>query len=276
MWLSSNRPDFHRPSRRDFRVICDCQRHAIRERTLRRRTIRGIRIIGGHLQRRGVALLVGVPIAFGVIGIPIEAMDVSIPLLSSISDGGRDASPSRSLPIFTTRKIRDTFLNPESAPRDLSLEFAKQRFFDSEVPFGAIIYREAVRNRLAPEMVAAVVESESDFRVRLVSDKNAQGLMQIIPETSRLMGCENPFDPTENIHAGTKYLRYLIDRFGDQRVALAAYNAGEGNIERFGGIPPFEETQNYLRRVTSRTHDYRQRVHNRFIASVRMNTQFTQ
>src|SRR5438552_4844978 len=205
MWLSSNRPDFHRPSRRDFRVICDCQRHALRERTLRRRTVRGIRIIGGHLQRRGIALLVGVPIAFGVIGIPIEAMDVSIPLLSSTNDGGRDAFPSHSLPIFTTRKIRDTFLNPESAPRDLSLEFAKQRFFDSEVPFGSIIYREAVRNRLAPEMVAAVVESESDFRVRLVSDKNAQGLMQIIPETSRLMVCENPFDPTENIAAVTKY-----------------------------------------------------------------------
>src|SRR5438552_3588890 len=122
MWLSSNRPDFHRPSRRDFRVICDCQRHAMRERTLRRRAVRGIRFIGGHLRRRGVALLVGVPIAFGVIGIPIEAMDVSIPLLSSISDAGRDAPPSGSLPIFTTRKLRDAFLHPENAPRELTLE----------------------------------------------------------------------------------------------------------------------------------------------------------
>jgi hypothetical protein len=267
MWLSSNR--------RDFRIICDCQRHAARERTLRRRTIRGIRIIGGHLQRRGIALLVGVPIAFGAIGIPIEAMDVSIPLLSSIN-GARDTPPAPTLQIFTTRKIRETFLHPENAPRELSLELAKQRFFSSEVPYGSIIYQEAVRNKLAPELVAAVVEAESDFRVRLVSDKNAQGLMQIIPETSRLMGCENPFDPTENIAAGTKYLRYLIDRFGDQRLALAAYNAGEGNIERFGGIPPFEETQNYLRRVASRTHLYRQRVQRRYIASVRMNTPFSQ
>ncbi len=270
MWLSSNRTNSHQPTARDFRVICDCQRHAIRERTLRRRAVRGMRIIGGHLQRRGIALLVGVPIAFGAIGIPIEAMDVSIPLLGSLNDGVRDVAPSNVLPIFTTRKIRDTFLDPEKAQRSLSLELAKQHFFDSEVPFGSIIYREAVRNRLAPELVAAVVESESDFRVRLVSDKNAQGLMQIVPETGRLMGCENPFDPTENIAAGTKYLRYLMDRFGDQRLALAAYNAGEGNIERFGGIPPFEETQNYLRRVTSRTHEYRQRVHNRYIASVRM------
>src|SRR4051794_35185970 len=108
MWLSSNRTDSHRPTARNFRVVCDCQRHAIRERTLRRRTVRGMRIIGGHLQRRSIALLVGVPIAFGAIGIPIEAMDVSIPLLSSLSDAGRDVAPSNALPIFTTRKIRDT------------------------------------------------------------------------------------------------------------------------------------------------------------------------
>ena len=276
MQLSSNGAHTHRPSTRDFRVICECQRHAIRERSLRRRTVRGIRIIGGHLQRRGIALLVGVPIAFGVIGIPIEAMDVSIPLLSSINDGGRDAAPSNPLPIFTTRKTREAFLHPENAPRELTLDIAKEHFFNSEVPYGSIIYREAVRNRLSPELVAAVIESESDFRVRLVSGKNARGLMQIVPETGRLMGCANPFDPTENITAGTKYLRYLFDRFGDQRLALAAYNAGEGNIERFGGIPPFEETQNYLKRVATRTHLYRQRVHNRYIASVRMNTPFAQ
>src|SRR5205807_9159966 len=117
---------------------------------------------------------------------------------------------------------------------------------------------------------AAVIESESDFRVRLVSNKNAQGLMQIVPETSRLLGCSNPFNPSQNIAAGTKYLRYLMDRFGDQRTALAAYNAGEGNVERFGGVPPFPETLNYLTRVNQGTHSYRQRVHNRYVASVRL------
>jgi soluble lytic murein transglycosylase-like protein len=248
----------------------------MRERTLFRRTVRGMRFIGGHLQRRSVALLIGVPLAFGAIGIPIEAMDVSIPLLTSIADSGRNAIASRSLPIFTTRKIRDTFLQPEQAPRELNLELTKERFYASEVPFGGIIYREAVRNNLPPELVAAVIESESDFRVRLVSVKNAQGLMQIIPETSRLMGCTDPFDPVDNIAAGTKYLRYLLDRFGDQRTALAAYNAGEGNIERFGGIPPFPETQDYLRRVASRSHSYRRRVQHRFFASMRMNAPFAQ
>src|SRR4051794_34220176 len=113
MKLSSNYTHARRVSLRDVRVICDCQRHAIRERTLRRRTARGIRVIGGHLRRRGIALLVGVPIAFGVIGIPIEAMDVSIPLFSSINDEVREVTPSNLLPIFTTRKIRATFLTPE-------------------------------------------------------------------------------------------------------------------------------------------------------------------
>jgi hypothetical protein len=277
MKLSSSRDTPRGPSPRDFRVICDCQRHAIHERRLHRRAVRGMRIIGRHLQRRGIALLVGVPVAFGVIGIPIEAMDVSIPLLSSVSDGTRgDAAPSSALPIFTTRKIRETFLHPENAPRELSLELTKEHFFSTEVPYGSIIYQESVRNHLAPELVAAVVESESDFRVRLVSGKNARGLMQIIPETGRLLGCEHPFDPTENIAAGTKYLRYLLDRFGDQNVALAAYNAGEGSVERFGGIPPYEETKNYVRRVAARTRLYRQRIHNRYIASVRMNTPLMQ
>jgi soluble lytic murein transglycosylase-like protein len=228
------------------------------------------------LRRRSVALLFGVPLAFGAIGIPIEAMDASLPLLSSIAGSDREAIASRSLPVFTTRKISETFLHPEQAPRELNLELTKERFYNSEVPFGDIIYREAVRNRLPPELVAAVVESESDFRVRLVSVKNAQGLMQIIPETGRLMGCADPFDPEENIAAGTKYLRYLLDRFGDQRMALAAYNAGEGNIDRFGGIPPFPETQDYIRRVASRTHLYRQRVQHRVFASMRMNRSFAQ
>ena len=276
MKLSSNVVPSHRPTSRDFRVICDCQRHAARERTLARRAVRGMRIIGGHLQRRTVALLVGVPLAFGAIGIPMEAMDISIPILSSLTIDARDSGSGNDLPIFTTRKVRDAFLHPESAPRELSLELTKERFYKSVVPYGDIIYREAVRNRLSPELVAAVVESESDFRVGLVSHKNAQGLMQIVPETGRLMGCEDPFNPVENIAAGTKYLRYLLDRFGDERLALAAYNAGEGNIERFGGIPPFSETQDYIRKVAARAGYYRQHVRNRYLASMKMSAPLAQ
>lgn len=270
MRLSSSVSPAHRPTHRDFRTICDCQRHAQRERTLARRAVRGMRVIGRHLQRRTVALIVGVPLAFGAIGIPMEAMDVSIPLLSSITGEARELAASTEFQIFTGRKTRETFLHPESAPRELTLDLTREHYYRSVVPYGDIIFREAARNGLSPELVAAVVESESDFRVGLVSHKNAQGLMQIVPETGKLMGCANPFDPTDNIAAGTKYLRYLLDRFGDERLALAAYNAGEGNIERFGGIPPFEETENYVRRVAARTIVYRQRVHNRYLAAMKM------
>jgi soluble lytic murein transglycosylase-like protein len=244
---------------RDFLDICACQRHARRERALWRRAMRAAR-------KRALTLCVTVPLAFGAIG--MEAMNVSFPQLAQraidISSG------SRNFPVFT-RKTREAFLNPENAPATFSLDIAKEEFFRTQVPYGSIIYAEAVKNELAPEFVAAVVESESDFRPRLVSNKDARGLMQIIPETARLMGCENVFDPKSNVAAGTKYLRYLKDRFGDDRIALAAYNAGEGTVERLGGgIPDYPETIDYLHRVTTRTRAYQERVQKRYLASMRM------
>jgi hypothetical protein len=245
---------------RDFREICSCQVHARRERTLWRRALRGAK-------RRGVALLVTVPLAFGAIG--MEAMNVSLPAFArqaiEISGGSR---PFR---IFTTRNARETFLKPLQAPAAFTLDVAKEEFFRTQVPYGSIIYREALKNELPPELIAAVVESESDFHPRLVSNKDARGLMQIIPETARLMGCDDPFDPHANIAAGTRYLRYLMNRFGDERAALAAYNAGEGTVERLGGgIPQYPETIDYLQRVSTRTREYRQRVQKRYVASMRM------
>ena len=210
------------------------------------------------------ALLVGLPLAFCALGFPTEAMNVTLPALT------QTLAANPRFHIFTTEKVREEFLLPQKPVQEMTLEFIKQDFFRTEIPYGSIIFREALRNDLPPELVAAVIESESDFRPHLVSHKQAQGLMQIVPETGRLLGCDNPFNPTENIAAGTKYLRYLLDRFGDQRTALAAYNAGEGNVERFGGVPPFEETTNYLQRVSYRTRSYRQRIQNRYISAVRM------
>jgi soluble lytic murein transglycosylase-like protein len=169
-----------------------------------------------------------------------------------------------------TRKVREAFLNPERARTTLTLDLAKEEFFRTEVPFGSIIYNEARKNDLPPELVAAMVESESDFQPRLVSNKNAQGLMQIVPETGRLMGCDDLFNPRANVAAGTKYFRYLLDRFGDERIALAAYNAGEGAVERFGGVPEYRETIDYVHRVASRTGLYRKRVQQRYNVAVQM------
>jgi len=246
---------------RDFRDICACQRHARRERALWRRAMRGAR-------KRAVALFVTVPLAFCAIG--MEAMDVSLPRLAKQAIE-MSSSGSREFEVFTARKVRDAFIGPDRIVNTLTFDTAKEEFFKAEVPYGSIIYREAVRNQLPPELIAAVIESESDFRPRLVSAKAAQGLMQIVPETARLMGCDDPFDPHANIAAGTRYLHYLVDRFGDEKIALAAYNAGEGTVERLGGgIPQYPETIDYLHRVATRTKLYRQRVQNRYLASVRM------
>jgi soluble lytic murein transglycosylase-like protein len=249
--------------RRDFRIICDCQRHALRNRTVFRRSLRVVARAATHVRRNGIAFLVGVPLAFGAIGIPIEAMNTATPsatLRQRIERIEKNLeSGARSFHIVTPRVRRD-FLTPDAAPRTMSLESAKEAFFSTNVPYGSIIYREAKKNSLPPELVAAVVQAESDFRVRLVSHKSATGLMQIVPETGRILGVDDLFDPNENIAAGTKYLRYLIERFGDPRIALAAYNAGEGTVERCNCIPDYMETQEYIRRVDSHARRYRERV----------------
>ena len=255
----------------DFRVICQCQVHAKQERALWRRSVRAAK----RLKARGIALLVGVPLALGALQFPTEAMDVN--LTNTITDTIFSSKPAdapsqgdNGFAIFTTPRMREQFLEPSLRVQAYTVDRFKEQFFTTHVPYGSIIFREAQRNGLSPELVAAVIEAESDFRPRLVSNKNALGLMQIVPETGRLMGAEDLFNPAENIAAGTKYLRYLFDRFPDQRLALAAYNAGEGNIEKFGGIPPFPETQNYLRKVNARTNQYRARLRGTYLASVRI------
>lgn len=128
----------------------------------------------------------------------------------------------------------------------------RERFFQREVPFGAIIYSEAKKNDISPELVAAVVHTESKFVPTARSHAGAVGLMQLVPKTGRWLGARDLTNPAQNISAGAKYLRYLTDRFdGDQQKAIAAYNAGEGNVRRFHGVPPFQETQNYVQRVNS-------------------------
>jgi len=253
---------------RDFRVICDCQRHAIRERTLWRRSLRLSRAAARQVRRGGIALLIGVPLAFGAIGIPTEAMDaVSAPLQKIATNHFH---------IFTTQRVRREFLAAPHVPSVLTItpEVTREMFFRTNVPYGSIIYREALRNNLQPELVAAVVSAESDFRPRLISDKNAQGLMQIIPSTGRLLGTDDLFDPESNVAAGAKYLRYLMDRFDDPQVALAAYNAGEGNVEKFGGVPPFPETLAYVRRVDAQTREYRDQVRANYSLTNRVRTAY--
>jgi len=142
-------------------------------------------------------------------------------------------------------------------------EQAKENFFKTQVPFGSLIYSEAKKNNLPPELVAAVAHTESKFQPTARSGAGAIGLMQLVPKTGHWLGAKNLTDPVQNVMAGAKYLRYLTDRFGgDQQKAIAAYNAGEGAVRRFGGVPPYRETRNYVQRVRSFQQDLGSQLQN--------------
>lgn len=121
-----------------------------------------------------------------------------------------------------------------------------------EGPYGPLIYETARRHMVNPRVVAALIRQESAGNRRAVSHKGARGLMQLMPATAIRFGIrkEQLFQPEHNLEAGVRYLSWLIDQFpGDLAKVLAAYNAGEGAVARYRGIPPYKETQNYVRRI---------------------------
>jgi len=116
----------------------------------------------------------------------------------------------------------------------------------------SLIDETAKRHEVDPLLVHSVIEVESNFNAFAVSPKGAEGLMQLIPSTARRFGVRNSFNSRENVSGGVRYLRHLLDLFKDDRLALAAYNAGERAVLRHGGVPPYPETQNYVRLVSAR------------------------
>ena len=118
-------------------------------------------------------------------------------------------------------------------------------------PFEAAIDQHARTQGVAADLVRAVIQVESAFNPAAVSVKGAMGLMQLMPATARELGVSNPFDPDQNIRGGVTYLKQLLNRY-DQKVelALAAYNAGIGNVTKYGAVPPFKETRNYVDKIT--------------------------
>lgn len=126
--------------------------------------------------------------------------------------------------------------------------------------YAPLINAAARVNNLDPDLVRAVIHAESGFNPRAISPANAQGLMQLIPSTAKRMGVANSFDPVENVAGGSRYLRLLLDMFGGNVVyAVAGYNAGEGAVVKHGGIPPYKETQEYVRRVAQLYKGYKEK-----------------
>jgi len=112
-----------------------------------------------------------------------------------------------------------------------------------------VIERHARLQDLNPRLVQAVIQVESGYNPRALSRRGAQGLMQLMPGTAKLLGVEDPYDPEENVRGGTEYLRRQLDRFSNLSLALAAYNAGPSAVAQHGGIPPYAETRDYVRKV---------------------------
>lgn len=124
--------------------------------------------------------------------------------------------------------------------------------------FDEMILAAAQRYDLEPSLLKSVVQAESNFSPTAVSHAGAKGLMQLMDATARQLGVVNSFDPEENIDGGAQFLRQLLDRYnGNEALALAAYNAGPGAVDRWGGIPPYLETQTYVPRVLDLRNQYR-------------------
>ena len=118
-------------------------------------------------------------------------------------------------------------------------------------PYGELISAVSAAHGVDPLLVRALIQVESNYNPRARSSKGAMGLMQLMPQTAREYNVRNPYDPQSNVEAGIKKLKSLIDRLGVLELALAAYNAGEGAVQKFNGIPPYSDTRNYVTRIVA-------------------------
>ncbi len=158
--------------------------------------------------------------------------------------------------LFTDRRVETAQLvgikyygRPAAVPEDVCLS-DPQALRKRQQEYAVHIENYAAQYDIEPKLVRAVITAESCFNHKAVSPVGAQGLMQLMPETAKEVGVSDPFDPKQNIHGGVRYLRMMLDTFQqDVKLALAAYNAGPEAVKRHGGIPPFKETQSYVKKI---------------------------
>jgi soluble lytic murein transglycosylase-like protein len=205
-----------------------------------------------------VAVLLGLPLRAAVADIYQYTDDQGVVHFSNVSVG--NAKKFKRIP---TAPAGEQYTAPAQRPSpqqtaQVSSSNAPSNYID-------MIGTACDRHGVDPALVHAIVKVESDFNPYALSRKGAMGLMQLMPQTAVDMNVRNSFNPTENIDGGVKYLRYLIDRYeGNLQLALAAYNSGETAVRKWGTVPPFPETQNYVQRVLK---IYNNGIGNSFAAS---------
>ena len=147
-------------------------------------------------------------------------------------------------------------LMPELAPTAAANPEAPAPIAPEQI--NSLVQQNADIWQVDPALIKSVIANESSFNANATSPVGAQGLMQLMPETAASLGVKNPYDPAQNVAGGTRYLRGLLDRFnGDTRLAVAAYNAGPGAVEKYGDVPPYAETQSYVKNVLGSLDQYR-------------------
>lgn len=172
-------------------------------------------------------------------------------------------APFAVIAFFLFTNLTGIFFNQAFAPSVQAQPQTKVNFDEEYIPadipssgdrnLDLIILHAGERNGVDPRFIHAVIWQESKYKVRAKSGAGAQGLMQMIPATARRFGCQDVYNSEENVNAGTRYLRWLLERFdGNVALALAGYNAGEGAVNKYNGVPPYNETQNYVRIITGR------------------------
>jgi hypothetical protein len=164
-------------------------------------------------------------------------------------------APFAIVALFVVFNFTGFFFSPVMAP---VVNAAAVETIPADIPLSGdcdldwIIYRAGKKAGVDPRFIHAVIKQESKYNPKAVSHAGAQGLMQMMPATAERFGLKDPFDPTANVEAGTKYLKWLLKRFdGDVSLALAGYNAGEGAVDKYKGVPPYGETQNYVKKIVT-------------------------
>ncbi|HEX7707953.1 MAG TPA: lytic transglycosylase domain-containing protein [Thermoanaerobaculia bacterium] len=187
----------------------------------------------------------------------IETYEVEADTMHLLMPGGRMSVPLGRIDRIVDDEVSTPEIVEEAKKIDDEGVFPRRswRYDEHSRPLFASRYNEHIiaasrKFDVDAALVSAVIKAESDYNPRVVSHKGARGLMQLMPATAKRFGVTDSFDPAQNIHGGTRYLRWLLNTFdGNADLAVAAYNAGEGNVWKYKGVPPFRETVNYINRI---------------------------